>query len=353
MKKYIVTGLLAAVCALGVAACAQGGTEPIAKPSEDIGIHIPVTEAPQMPQATPAQATEAAQTPAPTPVPTTEATPEAAAEATETGEPEPTMPPPASPEGAARPFPEQPHNPYGGAFGSPYAGDVLSNHALSWYYGKNADYQPPTGNPAFDVRPFGGYYLGDINRRDIFLTFDEGYENGYTAKILDVLLEKDVPAAFFVTKSYIERNPELIQRMIEEGHVVGNHSVSHKSSPSLTDEELRWEIEETARFYKAQTGQDMPGLFRPPMGEYSARTLQITQDLGCKTIFWSFAYQDWLVDQQPTAAYAFEEIVSHMHNGAVPLLHAVSQANTEALPDVIDALRAEGFTFRALTELPE
>jgi len=141
--------------------------------------------------------------------------------------------------------------------------------------------------------------------------------------------------------------------MVNEGHIVGNHTVSHKSSPTLTDEEMRYEIEETARCFKEVTGCDMPKVFRPPMGEYSARTLQITHDLGYKTIFWSFAYKDWLVDEQPTAAFAFEEIVSHMHNGAVPLLHAVSQANTVALPDVIDTLRAEGFTFRPLDELPE
>jgi len=230
---------------------------------------------------------------------------------------------------------------------------MLSNTKQSWYYGKNKNHLPPTGNNAFDVRPFGGYHLGDVSQKVIYLTFDEGYENGYTAPILDVLLEKNVPAAFFVTRSYITSNPDLIQRMVAEGHVVGNHSVSHKSSPDLTDEEMRWELTDTARSFMELTGLHMPLFFRPPMGEYSARTLQITQDCGYKTIFWSFAYVDWLVDEQPATQTAYNEIVAHMHNGAIPLLHAVSKANAEALGDVIDTLRAEGFTFLSLYDLPE
>ena len=229
----------------------------------------------------------------------------------------------------------------------------MSNEKQSWYFGKNKNHQPPTGNKAFDIQPFGGVCLGDVTQKVIYLTFDEGYENGFTAAILDTLLEKNVPAAFFVTQGYILRNPDLIARMVAEGHIVGNHTVSHKSSPDLTDAELEWELAETARSFKELTGLDMPLFFRPPMGEYSARTLQVTKDCGYKTIFWSFAYVDWDVDDQPTRAEAYNEIVTYMHNGAVPLLHAVSRANTEALPDVIDALRAEGFTFLPLYDLPE
>ena len=354
----LLSGVLLAACTYGV--------EPVRTDGEVLP-SIPVTEATAKPTSTPAPSPALTQAPAQTEAPVAQtdspstqvADTEPPAQATDTPIlPEGPLMPDATPpvsggdSVSARPFPAQPRDPYTVKFGSAYDDGTLSNEKLSWYYGKNTEYQPPTGNTRFDIRPFGGYHLGDITRKDIFLTFDEGYENGYTENILNTLLEKHVQAAFFVTKGYIESNPALIQRMIDEGHTVGNHSAGHKSSPELTDEEMVFELEETARTYMALTGLEMPRYFRPPMGEYSARTLKITQDSGYKTIFWSFAYMDWLTDSQPTKETAYEEIVSHMHNGAVPLLHAVSQANAEALPDVIDTLRAEGFTFRPLTELP-
>ena len=307
------------------------------------------------------------ETTAPTPTPAHEPTPEPVTTpslrdtppgrgmeteaADESPSPTPTPAPTPAPDA---PFPNNPADPREGSYGGAYNADgTLSNAKQSWYFGKNKNHLPPTGNNAFDVRPFGGYHLGDVTQKVIYLTFDEGYENGYTAPILDVLAEKGVSAAFFVTKSYITRNPELIQRMVDEGHIVGNHSVSHASSPDLTDEEMVYELLETARCFTELMGHPMPGFFRPPMGEYSARTLQITQNCGYKTIFWSFAYVDWVVDEQPSRQAARDEILTHMHNGAVPLLHAVSRANAEALGEVIDALRAEGFTFLSLYDLPE
>ena len=309
-----------------------------------------------MPTAAPTEIPTPEQTVAPTPAPTPKPTliPPPSPEPTPVPTEEPVPPSPPREDIvmlSGLPFPAELRDPFQVSFGNAYSGNVLSNTALSWYYGKNTSYQPPTGNSAFDVRAFDGYYLGDISRKIIYLTFDEGYENGFTAQILDVLQEKNVTAAFFVTKSYIERNKELIQRMVDEGHVVGNHSVHHYSSPTLTDAEMTYEIEETARYFKEVTGVDMPKVFRPPMGEYSARTMAVTSALGYKTIFWSFAYQDWLVNEQPGAAAAYREIVTHMHQGAIPLLHAVSQSNTEALPYVIDTMRAEGFVFAPLTEL--
>jgi len=257
----------------------------------------------------------------------------------------------------AEPTPDQSNpsvvSPYYGAneYGSPYENGVLSNSSYEWYFMSNADGQPPKAQRYFDMRPFGGYYLGDINNKYIYLTFDEGYENGYTAALLDILKEKGVKAAFFVTKTYIRDNQLLIIRMEEEGHIVANHSVSHRSSPDLTDEEFAYELEETARFYLEIVGRDMGRYFRPPMGDYSARTIKLAQDLGYKTVFWSFAYKDWLVDAQPGKQAAFDMITSRAHNGCIMLLHAVSQTNTEVLPDVIEDFRAKGYSFRTLDEL--
>lgn len=239
-------------------------------------------------------------------------------------------------------------------FGSPYLKDgSLSNAKKGWYFGRNTSHTPPTAQKDFDIRQFDGYYLGDVSQRVVYLTFDEGYENGYTEKILDVLKGKGVTAAFFVTKPYITGNPDLIKRMVDEGHIVGNHSVKHKSCPDLTDAELTAELNNTAAAFKELTGLDMPNYFRPPMGEYSARTLKVTQDLGYKSIFWSFAYRDWEVDKQPSIRAAYEAVMNDLHNGSIILLHAVSQANTEAMPFIIDSILESGYTFKSLDELPE
>ncbi len=227
----------------------------------------------------------------------------------------------------------------------------LSNEKLGWYFNPNDEHIKPTASEKVDLNKYNAYYVGTTDDKVIYLTFDEGYENGYSSKILDVLKEKNVPAAFFVTKSYIESNQDLIKRMVDEGHVVGNHSVRHLSSPDLTDDELRKEIKDTADYFKEVTGKDMPKVFRPPMGEYSERTLAVTQGLGYKTIFWSFAYRDWLTDDQPGKEAAYNTVMKRYHNGCITLLHAVSQSNTEALPDIIDSLRELGYEFKSLDEI--
>lgn len=223
----------------------------------------------------------------------------------------------------------------------------------SWWFKRNFDHVPPTAQQEISINQYDAYYLGDTSQKVIYLTFDEGYENGYTSKILDILKKKDVKAAFFVTKSYIESEPDLIRRMAEEGHIVGNHSVTHSDFTTLGDEEILWELEECAKAYKEVTGQDMPFYFRPPEGVYSIRTLEKTKEAGFKTIFWSFAYQDWDVNNQPGKEGAYKMVMDCYHNGAIMLLHAVSQSNTEALEDIIDSLREQGYTFATLEQLPE
>ncbi|MDR1067161.1 MAG: polysaccharide deacetylase family protein [Clostridiales bacterium] len=229
--------------------------------------------------------------------------------------------------------------------------DGLPSTKKGWYFNRNKTNDPPSAQTEIDLREYDAYYLGDANKKEVYLTFDEGYENGYTSAILDVLKEKKVPAAFFVTKSYIKENVELIKRMKNEGHIAGNHSVSHKSFPTLSPENIVSELERTAKAYKEATGEDMPPFFRPPMGEYSVKSLAATKAAGYKTIFWSYAYQDWLVNQQPGKEKALKVFKDNLHNGGVILLHAVSKSNAEALSEMIDYAHELGYKFKGLDAL--
>ncbi len=204
-------------------------------------------------------------------------------------------------------------------------------------------------------RPTGAIYLQkkydqyavrfilESGNKNITLTFDEGYENGYTSVILDVLKEKHVKGVFFVTYDYVKSQPELVQRMIDEGHVVGNHSVHHYSMPTLDYEKCRTEILDLHQYVLDNFGYKMY-LFRPPMGEYSEKTLAITESLGYTTVLWSFAYADWDPDAQPERSAALKRVCDSAHDGAIFLLHAVSKTNTEILGEVIDSFRADGFS---------
>ncbi|MCD8006910.1 MAG: polysaccharide deacetylase family protein [Oscillospiraceae bacterium] len=178
----------------------------------------------------------------------------------------------------------------------------------------------------------------------IMLTFDEGYENGYTAEILDTLAEKGVKAVFFVTYDYVARNHELVQRMIDEGHTVGSHSWHHYSMPELTASEMTEEIMYLHDYMIENFGIQMT-LFRPPKGEYSELSLAVTADLGYKTVLWSFAYADWDTDDQPDPAESLQKLIDRAHPGAIYLLHAVSSTNTEILGEFIDEMLAEGYVF--------
>lgn len=231
----------------------------------------------------------------------------------------------------------------------PVQGGALSTEKHGYGQGVQLDDKNrPTG--ALDFNANYGKYGAEALREDkknILLTFDQGYENGYTAQILDTLKEKKVKAVFFLLQDYAERNPELVQRMIDEGHIVGNHSVSHYSMPDLSVEECRQEIEGLQEYMKQNFGVTMK-LFRPPMGEFSEQSLSVTKDCGLSTMLWSFAYADWDVNAQPDPAQAKEKLIGAAHEGAVYLLHSVSQTNAEVLGDVIDGIRDEGFEFEKL-----
>lgn len=228
----------------------------------------------------------------------------------------------------------------------------LSNQTQAWGLKKQKGAEPEVPDAIKKtLAEFGGTYLARGKGKAIYLTFDEGYENGYTGPILDVLQKTNTPAAFFITGDYLEKEPELVRRMAEEGHVVGNHTVNHPSMPTVADNaKLAAEITKLADDYTALTGKTMKYI-RPPKGEYSERTLAISKDLGYTTVLWSFAYADWETGKQKGADYAYNAVMPYLHDGAVLLLHAVSKDNAEALERIITDARAQGFEFRSLDEL--
>lgn len=197
------------------------------------------------------------------------------------------------------------------------------------------------------VKKYGKYnadFLQDTSKNVIYLTMDEGYEAGYTPTILDTLKEKNVKAVFFVTKQFIDSDPELIQRMIDEGHIIGNHTVSHKQMPTLTLDQQKEEILTINNRIKEQFGYDVK-LFRFPEGEFSEQSLALVESLGMKSVFWSFSHKDFNTDAQPDPATSLQKCLDEVHPGAIYLLHAVSSTNTQILGDFIDGVRAKGFEF--------
>ena len=223
----------------------------------------------------------------------------------------------------------------------------------SWGLSFRQDGAPPVGNAGKDqLAQYDAAYMGDPSEKKLYLTFDAGYENGYTAKILDVLKEQQVPAAFFLVGNYIEKNADLVRRMAEEGHLVGNHTMHHPDMSKLSDKAaFQKELTDLEALYKEKTGQDMPKYYRPPQGIYSEENLKMAKELGYKTVFWSLAYVDWLGDAQPTREEAFQKLLPRTHNGAVVLLHSTSRTNAEILEELITKWKAEGYTFGTVEEL--
>ncbi|MBQ1340618.1 MAG: polysaccharide deacetylase family protein [Ruminococcus sp.] len=201
----------------------------------------------------------------------------------------------------------------------------------------------PLGAAQFNSSYSGldAFALSDEKDR-IILTFDQGYENGYTSKILDTLKEKGVHAVFFLTGDYAKKEPELVKRMIAEGHVLGNHGMTHASLPELSEDKAKEEIMSLHEYVRNNYGYEMQ-YFRCPCGEYSEAALENVKSCGYKTVFWSYAYVDWKTDSQPDPSEALEKLVRSAHSGEILLLHSVSSTNAQILGDVIDRLRAEGF----------
>ena len=211
----------------------------------------------------------------------------------------------------------------------------------------------PTGPAsAQQLARYDAAFMGNPVEKVLYLTFDAGYENGYTADILNVLKKHNVPAAFFLVGDYLERNADLVRRMVEEGHIVGNHTASHPNMSKITDKAaFTKELEEVETLFAEITGKELPKFYRPPQGIYSEENLKLAQELGYKTVFWSLAYADWDNNKQPTREYAMEKLMPRTHNGAVILLHATSKTNAEILDELLTAWKQQGYTFESIDKL--
>jgi len=212
---------------------------------------------------------------------------------------------------------------------------------------------PPRGNECADyLLQFDAYYVGNSNEKAIYLTFDAGYENGFTEGMLDTLKKHDVPATFFLVGTYIKNNPKIINRMIKEGHIVANHTMNHPDMTSMSSiEAFRKELSAAEDEYKSVTGRDMPKYYRPPSGDYSESNMKMAQELGYKTIFWSLAYADWDNNSQPSKEMAFSKLLPRIHPGAIILLHNTSQTNSLILDELIVKYKEMGYVFKSLDEL--
>lgn len=227
----------------------------------------------------------------------------------------------------------------------------LSSEGIGWGIVRKKGAPPEVPNSQKEMlSKYDCYYIDEDSPKTLYLTFDEGYENGYTSKILDVLEKTSTPAAFFVTGPYLENQKELVQRMIDDGHIVGNHTVNHPNLTEQTEETVRAELDGLNQKCQELYGVSM-SYMRPPEGEYSEKVLATAQDMGYKTILWSFAYKDWDINMQKGSEYALSQVTPYLHDGAILLLHAVSSDNAGALEDIINYAKNEGYVFKSLDEL--
>ena len=223
----------------------------------------------------------------------------------------------------------------------------------SWGLSFRQEGMPPIGNAGQDqLARYNAAYIGNTEEKVLYLTFDAGYENGCTAKILDVLKEHEAPAAFFLVGNYIEKNADLVRRMVSEGHTVGNHTMHHYDMSKISEKEaFSKELTDLEALYKETTGEELEKFYRPPQGIYSESNLQMAKELGYKTVFWSLAYVDWNNDAQPTKEEAFSKLLPRIHSGAVVLLHSTSQTNAEILDELLTKWEEMGYTFGDIHDL--
>jgi peptidoglycan-N-acetylmuramic acid deacetylase len=232
------------------------------------------------------------------------------------------------------------------------AATAPATKSYSWYFTRNSQHQTPFVNQDISnlLSAHGAFYVLPNNNSRIYLTFDAGYEQGYTARILDTLKANGVHAAFFITGQYLRTQPDLAKRMKAEGNLVCNHTVNHPDCAKISSDSLKKEIKSLEEQYLQVTGQEMDRYLRPPMGNYSESSLKTTQELGYKTVFWSMAFNDWDPSNQPGADYSYNHVINNIHPGAVILLHAVSQSDTEALDRIIKDLQSQGYVFATFNQ---
>lgn len=227
----------------------------------------------------------------------------------------------------------------------------VSNKKIEWGIKRNDNHeQPDVGSENRRIlEENNGICLGNSETKTIYLTFDEGYEAGYTEEILKILKQNDVKATFFLTAHYVNTQENLVKQMIEEGHIIGNHTVNHKSMPSLTEEEIKKEVMDLHQSVYEKFGYEMKYI-RPPKGEFSEKTLQVTNTLGYENVMWSFAYEDWNEEKQPDEEKAKNKILNNLHNGEIMLLHGNSKTNMNILDGVIKEAKNMGYVFKSLDE---
>lgn len=230
--------------------------------------------------------------------------------------------------------------------------ESIDNKKYAWWFKRYDDHSQSGAQEKIDIEQYNAYYIDKGNDEKVmYLTFDCGYENGFTNDILDTLKKHNAKAIFFVTRTFIRDNIELTKRMKEEGHFVGNHTCTHPSLPDKSTDDIINELDTCAAYMKEATGYDLDPYVRPPRGEYSERTLKVCQDRGYTTLFWSMAYLDYEINNQPGKDYVVNHFKKYYHNGAMPLLHNVSRSNSEALDDVLTFLAGEGYTFPNVDQL--
>ena len=231
------------------------------------------------------------------------------------------------------------------------AGNSIQTASWGLHFGQSG--QIPTGPAsAAELARYDGAYMGDTGRKVLYLTFDAGYENGCTQKILDTLKKHNVQAAFFLVGNYIEKNADLVRRMVDEGHIVANHTMRHPDMSKLTDAQaFSKELTELEELFRQTTGTELAKFYRPPQGVYSQENLEMAKELGYKTVFWSLAYADWDNSAQPTREQAFSKLLGRTHNGAVVLLHSTSATNAEILDELLTKWEEMGYSFETLEQL--
>ncbi len=231
----------------------------------------------------------------------------------------------------------------------------IVTQAQNWGLGFGSEGTQPTGNESASVlKKYDAYYVGDEKEKVIYLTFDAGFENGNTEPILDALKKHNAKGTFFVVGHYLESAPELVKRMVEEGHTVGNHTYHHPDMSKISDRaSFAKEIQDVESLYEEITGQEMARYYRPPQGKYNIANMEMAKELGYSTFFWSLAYVDWYQDDQPSHEEAFGKLLKRIHPGAIVLLHNTSQTNGEIMDELLTKWEEMGYRFGTLQELIE
>ena len=234
---------------------------------------------------------------------------------------------------------------------APTAG--VATQAENWGLGFGEAGATPTGNVSAEkLKEYDAYYVGDTSKKVIYLTFDAGFENGNTEPILDALKKHNAKGTFFILGHYLETAPELVKRMVEEGHTVANHTYNHPDMSKISSRDsFAKEMQDVEALYKEITGEEMTKYYRPPQGKYSTSNLEMAKELGYKTFFWSLAYVDWYQDDQPTHEEAYNKLLKRIHPGAIVLLHSTSQTNGEIMDELLTKWEEMGYTFGTLEEL--